>query len=82
MKTGILYLIESKNPPVFQTPLRIMYRRGPKLGESFLFASRPFQQCNLSEAKRLTRFKGFTIIKTRNSTYVLHAVTSFPEVKV
>jgi hypothetical protein len=75
MKTGVLYLLVSKNPPVFTTPMRIRFTRGPKVGESFLFSKDGlFGQCNLSETKRLMRYHGFTLIKTRNSTYVLSHV--------
>lgn len=79
MKTGTLYLVISKNRPVFGTlPFTIGFMRGPKVGKSFLFSAQVSIRCGLSATKRLTRFKGFTVIQTRNSTYILSDVREIP----
>jgi hypothetical protein len=70
-KTGTLYLIKSKNLPVFRTPMTIRYTHDPVLGESFLFSTTFSNYCNLSETKKLDVYEGFKIIATRNSFYVL-----------
>lgn len=71
LKTSTLIFIKSVNPPVFRTPLEIYYRMEPKVGEAFLFSYRGFHYCNLSEVRKITKFDGFKVIRTRNSSYVL-----------
>lgn len=68
---GILNLIKSKNPPVFNTPLRINYTEPPVKGEAFLFTRGGLCGCNLSVVKKITRFDGFMVIQTLNSYYTL-----------
>lgn len=72
MHTGTLYLIKSKNPPVFKTPLRINYMVPPKEGQAFLFTKYDgCGMCSLSTVQAIWIDDGFTKIKTRNSLYVL-----------
>lgn len=71
MKTAILLFIKSKNPPVFMTPLEIYYSEEPKIGLPFLFTRGGFTCCNLSEVKKITKFDGFRVLRTRNSYYAL-----------
>lgn len=70
-KTATLLLIKSKNPPVFETPLEICYKDRPEVGYPFLFSYRGFHLCNTSEVKQVVQFGGFSVIKTRNSYYML-----------
>ena len=81
LKNGTLYLIKSKNPPVFKTPMAIQYSRAPKVGQAFLFDNGGWGgMCNLSIVKHIRRVQGVLLIETLNSVYVLdkegHHVTS------
>lgn len=73
VKEGILHLIKSVNPPVFApTPFGIRYTRSPKVGQAFWFGfTHGLDSPNLSTVKKITKFKGFNVIQTRNSYYVL-----------
>lgn len=70
-KTATLLFIKSKNPPVFQTPLEICYKDDPEVEGLFIFSYRGFHMCNLSQIKQITKFDGFSVIRTRNSYYIL-----------
>lgn len=70
-KTATLIFIKSVNPPVFRTPLEIYYTVDPKVGEAFLFGYRGFYSCNFSTIRKITKFDGFMVIRTRNSSYLL-----------
>lgn len=69
--TGTLHLIKSVRPPVFQTPMTVVYAVAPKVGQAFLFTDpRRMGLCNLSTSKKITWFDGFCIIQTLNSFYL------------
>ncbi len=73
MKQGILYLVESRRPPVFRTPMVITYSQEPKLDEAFIFhAVNGPSYCNLSVTQKLVEVDGYKRIKTLNSEYILY----------
>ena len=77
VKHGVLIFIESKNPPVFKTPMAIRWTTDPKKGEAFLFGSdEHVSQCNLSAVQQIKKIDNCLLIKTRNSTYVLYVKES------
>jgi len=63
---GTLILVKSKNPPVFNTPMDIVYTRSPRKHEAFWF-----NRGNLSMVKKLCYFDGGVLINTLNSIYIL-----------
>jgi hypothetical protein len=69
---SILYLIESRNPPVFETPIVIEHNDSPKVGEAFLFECHMSKYCNVSTIKSIEQRKGHVIVTTRNSIYALY----------
>ncbi len=72
IKKATLSLIKSVRSPVFETPMGIRYSVAPRVGQGFFFGPEyGFDRCNLSTVKKITKFKGFNIIQTRNSYYVL-----------
>jgi hypothetical protein len=78
MKCAVLTLVESKNPPVFQTPMVIYYgeQDAPRIGESFLFINERHGNCNTSEVKAI-RFHSEQNVQqlvTLNSVYQIQAV--------
>lgn len=73
---GILTLVESKNPPVFETPMEINFTVLPRLDESFLFTSSRYGHCNTSEVKvsAVDSETGEWLLTTRNSIYRLGVI--------
>ncbi len=72
LKEGTLHLLRSINPPVFPPSMDIRYTVAPKVGRAFLFGfEHGLDRPNLSTVKKITRFKGFIVIQTLNSYYVL-----------
>lgn len=69
---GTFALIVSKNEcPFGETDFPIDFTRPPAVGESFLFRSRLFGDCNTSEVLAIRQVEDMTFLLTRNSAYVL-----------
>lgn len=77
-KTATLFLLKSKNPPVFRQGSEIYYRRAPKIGESFLFSQKGLHYCNFSEVKKIVKLEDLLIVKTRNSVYAIRKESDEP----
>ncbi len=70
--TGILYFVESRNPPVFVTPMKISFKDLPVEGNAFYFSTYgKMDHCNLSMIKKITPLGVGYKIQTRNSKYLL-----------
>lgn len=78
-KTATLFLLKSKNSPVFVQGSEIYYTRPPKVGESFLFSQRGLHYCNFSEVKKIVKLDDLLIVKTRNSYYAIRKEADEPK---
>ncbi len=76
MKTAVLTLVNSKNPPAFETPMLIAYGEKPKTEQSFLFSCSEFPYCNTSEVKAIVwdTERSICWLETRNSVYQVQEV--------
>lgn len=70
MFQGILYLIESKNPPVFDTPMVIRFGHVPTIGQAFFFND----GWHLSTVQAIKYQDGYNVITTLNSKYILYPI--------
>lgn len=61
-----LFFVESRNPPVFKSPLRITFTDEPKVGEAFFFNTG-----HLSVVQEVVSMQNYRLIKTLNSIYML-----------
>ena len=76
-KHGVLVFLESKNPPVFKTPMNVRWTHDPHKDEPFIFGNEDHMEtCNLSTVQQIKRIDNCLLIKTRNSTYALYVKES------
>lgn len=74
---GVLVLIESKNPSVFDPRYNVIdFTVKPRIGEPFLFTSKKYGFCNTSDVKSVAidSENGDLLIQTRNSLYKLEII--------